>query len=279
MPDPAIKQCLLECVGSAGELLRRHFGKVRNVARKDSAASVVCEADLAAEKCIVEQIVRRFPEHGIIAEETGCKAGSSPFVWVIDPLDGTSNFVAGIPWFGVQVGVLRHSVPMIAAIYLPVDDVLYFSEAGHGVWRNGQPVRVTSERSLDNVLCALGLDGGADVAGNRRNSALHSRLAAAVRNIRATNSVIDFCFTLDGRLGGFINTSTRVWDIVPVALMLPEAGGRLSDLEGDAIVFRPESEICTRTYQVVGASDVLHPALLDVTRFSRPAIAIHETLK
>jgi myo-inositol-1(or 4)-monophosphatase len=85
-----------------------------------------------------------------------------------------------------------------------------------------------------------------------------------VRNIRATNSVVDFCYTLDGRLGGFINTRTRVWDVVPVALMLPEAGGRLSDLQGREIIFEGGAHLGTRTFAVVGASEALHPSLLSV---------------
>ncbi len=271
--EAAIKRCLLECVRAAGEVLLTHFGSISSVNRKESAASVVCAADWAAERNIVERIRARFPTHGILAEESGFTRGSAPYTWVIDPLDGTSNFVAGIPWFGVQIGVLRDALPILAAIYLPTDDRLYVAEAGQGVRRNNQPIRVTSERRLDHILCAIGLDYSGDEADTQRDAALLGTVAAAVRNVRATNSVVDFCLTLDGRLGGFINTSTRVWDIVPVALMLPEAGGKLSDLAGQEIAFDLTADIGTRTFGVIGASAALHPKLLAVATSCRPRSA------
>lgn len=273
MYDAAIKSCLLQCVRAAGGILRTHFGRISSVDRKESAANVVCAADWAAEKNIIERIRARFPTHGILAEESGFTRGSAPYTWVIDPLDGTSNFVAGIPWFGVQIGVLRNAVPILAAIYLPADDRLYVAEAGLGVWCNDQPIRVTPERRLDNVLCAIGLDYRGDEAGTQRDAALLGKVAAAVRNVRATNSVVDFCLTLDGRLGGFINTSTRVWDIVPVALMLPEAGGKLSDLAGKEIAFDLTADIGTRTFGVIGASAALHRKLLAIATSCRPRSA------
>src|SRR5262249_41586540 len=101
-----IENCLRTCVLGAGKILLQYFGRVTNPRMKESASSVVCDADLAAEKYVIDQIRKQFPEHNIIAEESGWTGGSSLYTWVVDPLDGTSNFVAGIPWFGVQIGVL-----------------------------------------------------------------------------------------------------------------------------------------------------------------------------
>jgi myo-inositol-1(or 4)-monophosphatase len=91
-------------------------------------------------------------------------------------------------------------------------------------------------------------------------------VASGVRNIRATNCLLDFCYTLDGRLGGCVNFNTKIWDIAPLALMLPEAGGRLTDMDGREIVFRPDAEPFDRNYTVVGGSPALHPRLLDLVR-------------
>src|SRR5436190_16171994 len=114
------KKLLLELVREGGGILMKHFGRIRQVRQKENPSSVVCEADVAAEQHSIERIRHEFPDDGIIAEESGFVAGSSEFTWVIDPLDGTSNFVAGLPWFGVQIGVLRGSRPVVAAMYLPV---------------------------------------------------------------------------------------------------------------------------------------------------------------
>jgi myo-inositol-1(or 4)-monophosphatase len=154
----------------------------------------------------------------------------------------------------------------MAAMYLPVTDTLYFSEKGQGVFRDGQRVQVTSETDPLNVLCAFGLDATAAGDQSREQAELLHRVANGVRNIRASNCLLDFCYTIDGRLGGCVNLNTKIWDIAPLALMLPEAGGRLTDLSGHAIVFQPEAEPFDRNFTVLGASRALHPKLLTLVR-------------
>lgn len=262
------RQLLRKVVVEAGAILMNHFGKIRDIRRKEHASSVVCEADLASEALVLEAIRARFPEDGIVAEESGFHPGSSGFTWAIDPLDGTSNFVAGIPWFGAQVGLLQGAEPLMAAIYLPTERRLYFAEKGRGLTCNGKPVRMKPERRLDNTLCAFGFDPGMRERQGRQVMKMLQRVASGVRNIRATNSLIDFIYTLEGRFGGAINLNTRIWDIVPFAVMLPEAGGKLTDIEGQPIVFRP-AEV-QRSYAVIGASRTLHPQLLKFVSYANP---------
>ena len=259
------QEFLVGMVVDAGRILLRHFGKVRGIRQKESASSVVCEADLASEDFIVRRIRRHFPHAGLIAEESGYAAGSE-WTFVIDPLDGTSNFVAGLPWFGVQVGVLKDGIPWSAAMYLPVERVLYFSERGRGVLRNGRRVGVSAETRLKNVLCAFGMDASADRRERRRNADLVARVAGGVRNLRTTNSLFDFCYTLEGKFGACVNLNCKIWDIVPVALMLPEAGGRFGDLAGKPIKFALGAQDFGRSYQVMGASRALHPRLAWIIR-------------
>jgi myo-inositol-1(or 4)-monophosphatase len=261
-----MKQTILECVRPAGEILLRYFGGNVNVRHKGDQSNIVTDADLASERWIVGHIRDRFPDHSIIAEETGYLRTSSAFTWVIDPLDGTSNFAAGLPWFGVQVAVLQDCVPVLAAKFLPITDTLYLAEKGQGVYRDGTRVGVTAETNPLNVLCAVGLDASASDDQSRHQAGVLGRVAGGVRNIRATNCLLDFCYTLDGRLGGCVNFNTKIWDIAPLALMLPEAGGRLTDMEGREIVFRPDAEPFDRNYTVVGGSPALHPRLLDLVR-------------
>jgi myo-inositol-1(or 4)-monophosphatase len=228
---------------------------------------VVCDADLASERDILRRIRTRFPRDNIVSEESGCTWGSTEFTWVVDPLDGTSNFVAGLPWFGVQIGALFRAKPIIAAMYLPVGDVLYFAQAGQGVTRNGKSVAVTTETNLQNALCAFGFD---PTPGRRNRQAMELllRVSGVVRNTRATNSLVDFCYTVDGRLGGCINLKTKIWNIVPVTLILPEAGGKFTDVAGKEIVFRLDGNVMDRDYAVLGASRPLHAKLL--TALSAP---------
>ncbi len=261
-----IRQTGLQLVQEAGAILMKHFGKIRNVRQKEHPSSVVCEADLASEKHILDAIRARFPDDSIIAEESGYVAGNSDFTWVIDPLDGTSNFVAGLPWFGAQLGVLENGRPIFTAMYLPVEETLYHAQAGCGAFRNGKRLRLRDEKNLSKVLCAFGFDATAGQVQGRRNADLLMRVASGVRNTRATNSLIDFCYTLEGWLGACINLNCKIWDVVPISLMLPEAGGVITDLQGKRIEYDLDEEVTQRTYQVLGAGKALHPQLLKLTR-------------
>jgi myo-inositol-1(or 4)-monophosphatase len=260
------KDTVLEWVREAGAILLRHFGQVRHVRQKENPTSVVCEADLASEEHLVRRIRCQFPGDSIIAEESGCRRGESDLTWVIDPLDGTSNFVAGIPWFGVQLGVLRRATPIFAAMYLPVENALYYAKTGGGTYKNGKPAAVTSETRLRHVLCAFGFDARARRERRRAQAELLTRVAGGVRNTRATNSLVDFCLTVDGRFGGCINLNCRIWDIVPISLLLPEAGGKFTNLQGERIQFDLGPKAGGRVYEVLGASRALHSKLLRLTR-------------
>lgn len=268
--DPALfvqmRRTLQECVLAAGAILLRHFGRTTWVRQKRDPSSVVTDADLASEQWLMKRIHSRFPEHGVIAEETGYRRQASEFTWVIDPLDGTSNFVAGLPWFGVQIAVLQNHVPILAAMFLPVTGTLYSAERGKGVYRDRTRVHVTRESALNNVLCAIGLDAAASGSQNRWQANILHRVSHAVRNVRATNCLLDFCFTIDGRLGGCLNFNTKIWDIAPLCLMLPEAGGKVTDLTGRSIAFRPDVEPFDRDYAVLGANSSLHRRLLTLVR-------------
>src|SRR5262245_31856835 len=113
----------------AGKILATHFGKIGPVRTKDHPSSVVCATDLDSEKYLVSQLRTHFTHDSIISEEKGYFRGDSEFTWIIDPLDGTSNFVSRLPWFGVQMGRLRHGVPELAAIYVPFEEDYYFAKS------------------------------------------------------------------------------------------------------------------------------------------------------
>ena len=252
-----MKSTVLECATSGGRLLLQHFGRVQSVRVKESQSSVVTEADLASEEHILSIIRRQFPDHNIVAEETGFQDRRSAYTWVVDPLDGTSNFAAGLPWFGVMVSVLERGAPFLGAISLPVENRLYFAERGQGATRNGERVRVTGETRWPHLLCAYGLDASPDAERVRQQGLLLGSLTRLARNVRATNSLIDFAYTIDGRLGAVVNLNTKIWDIAAPALLFPEAGGQLTDLRGEPITFALDAACCERSYAVVGG----HPSL------------------
>ncbi len=263
--DPR-QECLLDCVRAGGRILLEHFGKIRCGRPKECQSSIVTDADLAAEAWIVNHLRRRFPGDAIIAEESGFQPGSSDVTWVIDPLDGTSNFVAGLPWFGCQIGVLDGPDPVRAAMYLPIGDHLYSAERGGGVHVGGRRLGLTAETDLRQVLCAFGFDAAASEEATRRSAALLARVARGCRNVRATNSLVDFCLTLEGNLGACVNLNPKIWDILPACVMFPEAGGCLTDLSGRPLRFDPGPRTLLEAFPVAGASLALHPQLIALTR-------------
>jgi myo-inositol-1(or 4)-monophosphatase len=260
-----LERVLISTVRGAGDILLEHFGQVTHPRQKDGPSSVVCDADLAAERYVLRAIRQWFPKHNTVAEESGVSWRSSEYTWVIDPLDGTSNFVAGIPWFGVQIAVLHREVPVAAAMYLPTENTLYRAVAGGGAYCNERRVSITKSKSLQKVLCAFGFDPD-PVRRQRPRIELLFRVSQLVRNTRATNSLVDFCYTIDGRLGACINLKTKIWDIAPVSLILPEAGGRFTYPDGREIIFEFDAKTMRREYAILAGARALHTQLLQVTR-------------
>jgi myo-inositol-1(or 4)-monophosphatase len=255
---------IADCARAGGEVLRQHFGRVTQVRTKESLASVVTEADVASERRIFERIQARFPDDGLLGEETGRRPGTSERVWIVDPLDGTSNFVAGLPWFGTMIALLERGAPVLAALYLPVGDTLYTAEAGRGAWMNGEPIRVTDEAGLANLLIAYSLDASGDPAKTRRDADLLVRVVNTARNVRATNSLVDFCYTAEGKLGGAINQACKLWDVAAPWLLVREAGGVVTGVRGHELDFRLDAGALGRTHTMLAAAPAIHRQLLEL---------------
>ena len=251
---------------AAGQLLLGEFGRTTDAVQKSDLSNVVTAADLASERLIVQAIRQRHPRHSIVAEETGCDLRDSEFTWVVDPLDGTSNFAAGIPWFGVLIALLRAGQPVLGVLHLPASGDLYCAERGGGAFRNGQRISVTTEPLLCNVLWAWGMDAADSDAAAARDTALLARVLQRVRNVRATNSLVDAAYVADGRLGGMVNRSTRIWDIAAPMVIIGEAGGVYSSADGQPLALDVSSKAADRAYAVSAAAPALHSRMLALIR-------------
>lgn len=266
MNRTALKTTLVRSVREAGALLLRYFGRVRRITLKENPSSIVTEADVAAEQLIAKIIRSRHPDHNVLGEESGLQPRGSTLTWVIDPLDGTSNFAAGLPWFGVMVAVLEHAQPILAAMYVPVGDVLYLAERGHRVTRDGRRIQMIRATDLRDTLVACGFDAVPSAAQSRRQTRFVSLLANRARNVRLTNCLLDFCYTLDGRLGGCVNHGCKIWDIASACLMFPEQGGVLTDLRGAPLQLELAPDKFLRSYSIIGAKPGLHRQILKISR-------------
>lgn len=258
----------IDLAREAGASLLATFGKEGAVGKKGDNSNVVTAADTRSERLIVDGIRKKFPGHSIIAEESGCDLQDSEYTWVVDPLDGTSNFAAGIPWFGVLICILKGKRPFAGVLYTPANGDLYTAEAGKGAYKNGERISVTLEPSLANVLWAYGMDGGGDDAEAARNVAVLAHLLRQVRNVRATNSLVDAAYTADGRLGGMLNWNTRIWDIAAPMLLIQEAGGCYTDVHGKSLELDVSPAAGAQEYAVLAGSKALHRAVVEIVRKS-----------
>lgn len=236
-----IQDLLRQLVLSAGERLRRRLGKVHQI-RFKSEVDLVTEMDHAAEALFCRALRRHFPDHELVSEELveasgrGFPPGPAPagrVRWIVDPLDGTTNYAHGFPHFAVSAGVEWDGLVRLGAVYNPMLDELFFGRLGRGAWRNRQRLRVSSTPSLRRALLATGFPY--DLAISTRNNFVEfqyvSRHCQAVR--RAGSASLDLCDVACGRFDGFWEYKLKPWDVAAASVMLAEAGGCLTDLSGE----------------------------------------------
>jgi myo-inositol-1(or 4)-monophosphatase len=256
----------IEAAQMAGSILCSFFGKAQELATKESISSIVTEADIASEKAILSLLRAHRPNDSTIAEESGYQRGTTDITWVVDPLDGTSNFSASIPWFGVLIAAYREHTPLVGVAYLPTSNEIYSAIAGEGAFKNGVPIRVSSRKALKEVLWGYGADAADTLEGARSDAMRGALLIQQVRNLRTTNSLIDECYTADGRLGGFLNLSMKVWDFAPWEVILREAGGVITEFMKPALITDLTEQGYARDYAVLGGAPHLVDAVATLFR-------------
>ena len=256
------KDSLTSALKKGGEILMDHLGRTSEANVKESISSVVTEADLASEKAILEILLEGPEIFNIITEESGYLDQNSNYTWVVDPLDGTSNFAAGLPWFGVIIALFEKEIPILGGMYLPVDQALYLSEAGAGATRNGDPIEPTKSGDLSQHLLSYSFDFSVDQEKTRYEMDIMARLSREVRNIRSTNSLLDFCYVADGRLGAALNQTTKIWDIGVPWLMIREGGGKVTDIRGEKIRFDLSPDAINKNYTILASGKDLHEPII-----------------
>jgi myo-inositol-1(or 4)-monophosphatase len=257
-----MQNTIYNALEEAGKILLENFGKISDYEVKESQSSIVTQTDVDSEKRIMEIIAKAMPAHNLLGEETGFQNKKSEYTWIVDPIDGTSNFAAGIPWFGVIICVLKNFEPILSGCLLPVQNQLYMAEKGKGATLNSRPIYVSKEKEMRNILAAYSLDYADEKGKTEAEVQIIKRLVQNVRNLRSTNCLIDLCFTADGKLGACINQTTKIWDIAGPGLIIEEAGGIVSDLKGNPFDFTVNENNYQRNFEIVGSNKFLHPELI-----------------
>ena len=240
----------------AGQLQRKRFGQPRVIETKTSAIDLVTDVDRASEQLILERISAERPDDGILTEEAGSREGSNGLRWVIDPLDGTTNYTHGFPHYSVSIALERNSVGEIGVIYDSMKDELFSAQRGAGAFLNGKPIRVSDTKELGRALLATGF--AYDVNSAENNNLDHfARFMKRARAVRRTGSAaLDLAYVACGRFDGFWELELHPWDVAAGLVLVDEAGGRSSDLDGAPV---PASGA-----RILSSNNHLHAAMMEV---------------
>lgn len=219
------------------DIIRQHFGHIDQVHKK-GPIDLVTVADRESEKQIIATIKEAFADHGILAEESGRQQAEADAVWVIDPLDGTTNFAHGVPIFAVSIALTSGQKTMLGVVLNPVSGEFFSAVRGRGARLNGRPVKVSETKSLAESLLVTGFSY--KIATDARPAVKRfEQCLRASRGIRRLGSAaLDLCFLACGRFDGFWEQGLKPWDTAAGALIALEAGARLSTYGGQA--FRDE---------------------------------------
>jgi myo-inositol-1(or 4)-monophosphatase len=218
----------IEAAEAAGRILLRHFGRVRAV-RLKRIKDPVTAADVASQRCIKQLLHRRFPGIGFLGEEGDATFGPNGR-WIVDPLDGTLAFISGLPFFAVSIALERHHRIESGVILLPRLGEVFVAERGRGAWLNGRRVRVSKNGRLINCVVSLWHDD--TVWGDSQLRERIAALALKVRNVRIFGACFSLAYVAAGRLDAYWEQSACSWDVAAGALLVTEAGGRVTDGAG-----------------------------------------------
>jgi myo-inositol-1(or 4)-monophosphatase len=252
----------VELARAAGAIQRARYETTIEIGTKSAPVDLVTEVDKACEALIVARLAEERPGDAVLAEEGGGQdAESAAWRWIIDPLDGTTNYAHGYPRFCVSIGVERDGVRAAGVVYDPLMEELYTATAGGGAFRNGQRIAVSEETRLDRSLLATGF------AYDRRESEVDNldHFGAFLKRARALrrdgSAALDLCYVASGRLDGYWELKLQPWDVAAGALILEEAGGRFSDFTG--------SGSARDGREVLASNGGIHGQMLDVLRRAR----------
>jgi len=250
----------VEAALEAGRILRWHFQRGLEI-RYKGEIDLVTEADLASERAVLARIRSAFPDHGVLAEESGATERASPWLWVVDPLDGTTNFAHGFPVFSVSIALLHEGQRVLGVVYDVMRDELFTARRGEGAFLNGRPIRVTQTPRLEEALLVTGFpyDRQESPLDNTREFIALLKRCHGV--LRVGSAALDLASVAAGRLDGYWEFQLSPWDLAAGALLVEEAGGRVTTPQGD-----PLPPLGT---DIVATNGLIHAELLEILSMCR----------
>jgi myo-inositol-1(or 4)-monophosphatase len=258
MLHSALINVMVKAARHAGRSLKRDLGEVENLqVSLKGPANFVTMADRRAEEMLYTDLAKARPGYGFLGEEGGTREGADKsHTWIVDPLDGTTNFLHGIPQFAVSIGLEREGTIIAGVIYNPANDELYIAERGKGAFLNDQRLRVAGRRNLNECVIACGLPhiGRGDHALSRDEMTELQNRVAGLRRFGAAS--LDLAFVAAGRLDGYWERNLNAWDMAAGQILVREAGGIVSGITGD--------DDALKTGHVVCGNEFVHAELVKI---------------
>lgn len=239
----------------AGQLIVKHMGNLGTIEQKKNASDLVTEVDKMSEELLRSKIEQDYPDHWILSEEDTGQSNAyeqfqhhgSGYGWIIDPIDGTTNFIHGIPHFSISIGIVKEGEPIIGIVYNPVTDELYSAVKSYGAYLNGRSLRVGKEATLTEAVLATGFQAYDWKSGSRVVRQI-DQLAGKSRNVRLIGAAsLDLCWIALGRITGFWHEGLNPWDVAAGMLILTEAGGSVTDKDRNPYRLYHDSLVASNT--------------------------------
>jgi len=224
------KEILTQCLTQAAKVVRKHFGKVGYELK--AKANLVTKADVASQQTILKIIKKNFPTHDYLAEENGLKQTSSDYLWVIDPIDGTTNFAHTFPQCSISIALFYKKEVVLGGVMNPITGELFMAEKGKGATLNGKKIHVSKISKLENSLLVTGFPYNRF---NRMPELLKrfGNFLVSCHDVRRLGSAaLDLCWLAAGRIEGYWEDNLNPWDVSAGMLILQEAGGKMTDFNG-----------------------------------------------
>jgi len=261
MLQSALLNVMIKAARRAGRSLKRDLGEIENLqVSMKGPANFVSLADRRSEEMLYEDLAKARPGYGFIGEEGGQREGAdATHTWIVDPLDGTTNFLHGIPQFAISIALSREGTIIAGVIYNPANDELYTAERGKGAFLNDQRLRVAGRRKLSECVIACGLPhiGRGDLELSRQEMAEIQNRVAGLRRFGAAS--LDMAFVAAGRLDGYWERNLQPWDMAAGQIIVREAGGIVSGIAGNDDPLVSRNVICGNEFVHAELVKILKP--------------------
>jgi len=257
-----LTQIAIQAARQGGAILLDYAQKGFQIHKKEQAINLVTEADLRSEEAIIQTIRQAFPEHQILSEEQGLqKSPTHPIKWIVDPLDGTTNFAHGFPMYNVSIGVEYEGICILGVVYDPTRNELFLAQTGKGATLNGTPIHVSATPKLNEALLVTGFAYDVHTAKDN-NLKEFCAFTLRARGMRRTGTAaIDLCYIASGRFDGFWELQLNPWDTAAGKVILEEAGGRVTNYAGEPYSIYGSTLIAT--------NGIIHQEMIEVLRSCR----------